>query len=65
MQRVSITVDREAECRQIVDRIWGEFGVRGEVQVRRLGADGKFRIDVIAERDLTTEEWNQIPGKHT
>ncbi len=62
MQRVSITVDQESERQQVMDLLWHQFGIRGEVQVRPL--DGRFRLDIIAERDLTADELARLPGKH-
>jgi hypothetical protein len=61
VQRITLTVDREQDGEAVVDRVWRQLRVRGEVQTRRL--DGKLRIDLIVERDLSDAELNSIPGK--
>lgn len=62
MQRLSITVEQESERERIVELLWHRFAVRGEVHVRP--SDGRFRLDIIAERDLTPDELARLPGKH-
>ncbi len=62
MQHFSITVDTQEQVDDVKTRLWDKIGVRGELQVRRL--DGKFRIDVISERDLAPSQLEKLPGKH-
>ncbi|MCL5967409.1 MAG: hypothetical protein M1516_01990 [Firmicutes bacterium] len=62
MQHFSITVDTKEQLEDVKTRLWDKLGVRGEIQVRRL--DGKYRIDVISERDLAPSQLEKLPGKH-
>jgi hypothetical protein len=61
MQHFSLTVDTEGQLQEAMARIWDKMGIRGEVQVRRL--DGKYRLDIISERDLTAAQMERLPGK--
>jgi hypothetical protein len=61
MQYFSLTVDTEDQVRDVMDRLWNILRIRGEVQIRPL--DGKFRLDVISERDLTAAQLERLPGK--
>ncbi|MCL8207717.1 MAG: hypothetical protein K6V97_06565 [Actinomycetia bacterium] len=63
MQFFGLIVDSAEEAEAAVDRLWNQLRVRGEIQVRRL--DGKFKIDVIAERDLSAAQLEKLPGKRT
>ncbi len=62
VQHFSITVDTKEQLEDVKTRLWDKLGVRGEIQVRRL--DGKYRIDVISERDLAPSQLEKLPGKH-
>lgn len=62
MQHFSITVDTPAQLEDLKTRLWDKMGVRGELQVRRL--DGKYRVDVISERDIPQSQLDKLPGKH-
>lgn len=62
MQRLTVTVDQESESQRVLALLWNQFGIRGEVQVRPL--DGRYRLDIIAERDLSADEMARLPGKH-
>jgi hypothetical protein len=55
-------VDTKEQLEDVKTRLWDKLGVRGEIQVRRL--DGKYRIDVISERDLAPSQLEKLPGKH-
>jgi ferredoxin-NADP reductase len=61
MQHFSLTVDTEDQVREVMERLWNHLRIRGEVQIRPL--DGKFRLDVISERDLTPAQLERLPGK--
>lgn len=63
MQYFGLIVDSAQDVEAAVDRLWNQWRVRGEIQVRRL--DGKFKIDVIAERDLSAAQLEKLPGKRT
>jgi hypothetical protein len=60
MQHFSVVVEADA-LEDAMQRIWDTLMVRGEMQVRAM--DGKFRIDVISERDLTPAQLEKLPGK--
>jgi hypothetical protein len=60
MQHFSVVVEADA-LEEALTRIWDKLQVRGEMQVRPL--DGRFRIDVISERDLTPAQLEKLPGK--
>lgn len=61
MQKFSLIVNSESEAETAVAAIWQTLKVRGEVGVIPL--DGKFKIDVISEIDLTPLQIAQLPGK--
>jgi hypothetical protein len=61
MQKFSISVNSEEELEKAVETIWQTLGVRGEIGV--IPMEGKFKIDVISETDLTPLEIAQVPGK--
>jgi hypothetical protein len=60
VQHFSLVVDKEG-LDAAIDQIWNRLKVRGELQVRPM--DGKFRIDVISERDLSAAQLDKLPGK--
>ncbi len=61
MQKFHLVVNTEEEAQRAVATIWQSLKVRGEVGMFPL--DGKFRIDVISESDLTPLQISQLPGK--
>ena len=63
MQHFSVVVDNEGQVNEAIARIWDKLQVRGELTVRPL--DGKCKIEVISERDLTTAQLEKLPGKHS
>lgn len=62
MQHFSITVDTKEQLDDVKSRLWDKMGVRGELQIRQL--DGKYRVDVISERDIPPGQLEKLPGKH-
>jgi hypothetical protein len=63
MQHFSLTVDAAA-LDAAIREMWEDIGVRGELQVRPQ-PDGRCRIDVIAERDLSPAQLEKLTGKRS
>lgn len=63
MQHFSVLVDNEAQVKDAITRIWDKLQVRGELTLRPL--DGKYKIEVISEKDLTATQLEKLPGKHS
>lgn len=63
MQHFGVLVDNESQLNDVLTRLWDKWEVRGEIQVRRL--DGKLKIDVISERDLSPTQLDKLPGKRS
>ncbi len=61
MQKFSLMVGTEEEVSSAITLIWRTLGVRGEVGVVPL--EGKYKIDVISEADLTPLQISQLPGQ--
>ena len=61
MQKFSLMLDSQGDVKQALEKVWHTLRVRGEVAV--IPMDGKFRVDVISESDLTPLEVSQLPGK--
>lgn len=61
MQKFSILVETEAEARDAVQLLWDTWGVRGEIEL--VPMDGRYKLDVIAEKDLTSQQMDKLPGK--
>jgi hypothetical protein len=62
MQHFSLTVDAEA-LDATLQQLWDTMHVRGEVEVRPLTESRRFRVDVIAEHDLTPAQLEKLTGK--
>jgi hypothetical protein len=60
VQHFSLVVE-ESGLQEALDRLWDKLQVRGEVMARPM--DGKFRLDIISERDLTSAQLEKLPGK--
>ncbi len=61
MQKFSILVETEAEARDAVHLLWDTWGVRGEIEL--VPMDGRYKLDIIAEKDLTSQQLEKLPGK--
>ncbi|MBX5466412.1 MAG: hypothetical protein K6U14_02805 [Firmicutes bacterium] len=61
MQQFSLLVDDLKTAEAIVQRLWHELGVRGEVALVPL--DRAVKVDVISEVDLPEDLVDQLPGK--
>ncbi|MDA8207272.1 MAG: hypothetical protein M0Z36_14515 [Thermaerobacter sp.] len=61
MQKFSVQFDSERQAREVMDLLWNTWGVRGEVEFMPL--QGQFKLHVIAEKDLTAQQLEKLPGK--
>ncbi len=61
MQKISWMVDNQNAADEVVDLIWNQFRVRGELSVVPL--DGKIKIDLISEQELTPAQVQKVPGQ--
>lgn len=61
MQKFSLMLESEEKAREVVDLLWNTWGVRGEIELVPL--EGQFKLDIIAEKDLTNQQLEKLPGK--
>lgn len=61
MQKFSLVVESEQECQDVIDQLWNRLGVRGELEV--IPMEGKIKMDIISEKDLTAQQMEKLPGK--
>lgn len=61
MQKLSLVVSSLDEARSVVELMWNEWGIRGEIEV--IPMDGQVKIDVISEQDMTDLQLASLPGK--
>ena len=63
MQKFSLMLESEDKAREAVDLLWNTLGVRGEIELMPL--EGQYKIHVIAEKDLTAQQFEKLPGKRS
>ncbi|PSR20435.1 MAG: hypothetical protein C7B45_15010 [Sulfobacillus acidophilus] len=63
MQKFSLLLESEEQARTAMDLLWNTWGVRGEIEMVPL--EGQFKLHVIAEKDLTAQQLEKLPGKRT
>lgn len=63
MQKFSLMLESEDTAREAVDLLWNTLGVRGEIELMPL--EGQYKIHVIAEKDLTPQQFEKLPGKRS
>lgn len=61
MQKWSLLFESEQLAQETVELLWDRWGVRGEIELVPL--EGQFKLDIIAETDLTGQQIEQLPGK--
>ncbi len=54
-------VDSQNAAKEAVDLIWNQLRVRGELSIVPL--DGKIKIDLISEKELTAAQVQKVPGQ--
>jgi hypothetical protein len=63
MQKFSLLLESEEQARGAMDLLWNTWGIRGEMEMVPL--EGQFKLHVIAEKDLTAQQLEKLPGKRT
>ena len=63
MQKFSLVVDSESKAREAIDLIWNTWEVRGEIEL--VPWEGQFKLYVIAEKDLSPQQLEKLPGKRS
>lgn len=63
LQKFSLWLDTKEEAEAATDLLWNKLGVRGEIAMIPL--EGKFKLDVITEKDLTAQQMEKLPGKRS
>ncbi len=61
MQQFSLVLESHEEADQAVTLLWHKMGIRGEIEVVPL--EGKIKLDIISEKDLTPQQLEKLPGK--
>ncbi|MHB1953608.1 MAG: hypothetical protein ACYCOU_07625 [Sulfobacillus sp.] len=61
MQQFSLLLESREEADQVVSMLWDKLSIRGEIEVIPL--EGKVKLDVISEKDLTPQQLEKLPGK--
>ena len=63
MQKFSLLVESESQAREVIDLMWNEWGIRGEMELVPL--EGQYKLHVIAEKDLSPQQLEKLPGKRS
>lgn len=61
MQKFSLQLESEQQAREVMNLMWNTWGVRGEMELVPL--EGQYKLHVIAEKDLTAQQLEKLPGK--
>lgn len=61
MQKFSVLLETEDQAREVMNLLWNTWGIRGEMEL--VPMDGQFKLDVVSEKDLTTQQVEALPGK--
>lgn len=61
MQKFSLLLDSEDQARDVMRMMWNDWGIRGEMEM--VPMDGRYKLDVVSEQDLTTQQFESLPGK--
>ena len=61
MQKISVFLESEDKARDAIELLWNTWGIRGEIEMVPL--EGQYKLDIISEKDLSSQQLEKLPGK--
>lgn len=61
MQKISVFLESEDKARAAIELLWNTWGIRGEIEMVPL--EGQYKLDIISEKDLSSQQLEKLPGK--
>lgn len=61
MQKFSLMLESQNQAEEVLHLIWDTWGVRGEIEV--VPMEEQYKVHVIAEKDLSVQQLDKLPGK--
>jgi hypothetical protein len=63
VQKFSLQLESQEQARELLDLLWDSWGVKGEIEL--VPMEGQCKLHVIAEKDLTAQQLEKLPGKRS
>lgn len=63
MQKFSLLLESESQAHDAMELLWNTWGIRGEIEL--VPMEGQYKLHVIAETDLSAQQFETLPGKRS